>query len=94
MIIPGPIFAMLALIGLVAIFVFMVDWASGGGQRRRSALDILDERFAKGEIDRTEYEEKRKLIRERRDSDSPRAIASGQLPSEKTEARGQRREPR
>ncbi len=93
MIIAGPIFAMLALIGLVAIFVFMVDWASGGGQRRRrSALDILDERFAKGEIDRTEYEEKRKLIRERRDSDSPRAIA--RLPSEKTETRGQRREPR
>jgi len=87
MIVAGPIFGMLALIGLVAIFVWMVDWVSGGGQRRRSALDILDERFARGEIDRTEYEEKRKLIRARRDSDSPRAIASRQLPSEKSEAR-------
>lgn len=63
--IAGPIIALLALIGLVAIFVWIVDWASGGGERRRSALDILDERFAKGEIDRAEYEEKRKLIRDR-----------------------------
>jgi putative membrane protein len=60
--IAGPIIAVLALIGLVAIFVWMVDWAAGGRGRRRSALDILDERFARGEIDRTEYEEKRKII--------------------------------
>lgn len=87
MLVLGPIFAMLALIGLVAIFVWMVDRASGGGQFRRSALGILGERFAKGEIDRTEYEEKRKLIRSRRGSDSPRSIGSQQFPSEKNEAR-------
>jgi uncharacterized membrane protein len=58
----GPIFALLALIGFVAIFVWMVQWASGGGERRRSALDILDERLARGEIDKSEYEEMRKLI--------------------------------
>jgi putative membrane protein len=58
----GPIFALLALIGFVAIFVWMVQWASGGGERRRSALDILDERFVRGEIDKGEYEEMRKLI--------------------------------
>jgi len=66
MIVAGPIFAMLALIGLVAIFVWMVDRGSSGGQLRRSALDILGERLARGEIDRTEYEEKRKLILARR----------------------------
>jgi len=51
--IAASIFTMLGLIGLV----WMVDRASGGKQPRRTALDILDERFAKGEIDRTEYED-------------------------------------
>lgn len=34
----------------------------GGSGRGRAALDILDERFAKGEIDKAEFEEKRKLL--------------------------------
>jgi putative membrane protein len=36
-------------------------WCGGPG-RGRAALDILEERFAKGEIDKAEFEEKRKLI--------------------------------
>jgi putative membrane protein len=59
--IPGPFLALLALVGIVAIVVWIVQWASDY-RRSRTALDILDERFAKGEIDRAEYEEKRKLI--------------------------------
>jgi len=51
--IAASIFAMFGLIGLV----WMVDRATGGNQPSRTALDILDERFAKGEIDRTEYED-------------------------------------
>ena len=34
----------------------------GGHGRGRAALDILDERFAKGEIEKAEFEEKRKLL--------------------------------
>ena len=76
----GPIVAVLAIIGLMAIFVWLVRWATrghpflghgfrhggcpycGGPGRGRAALDILDERLAKGEIDKTEFEEKRKLL--------------------------------
>jgi putative membrane protein len=57
----GPLLVLLALIGVVAIVVWIVQWANDHG-RTRIALDILDERFARGEIDRAEYEEKRKLI--------------------------------
>jgi putative membrane protein len=59
--IAGPFVALLALIGVIAIIVWLVQWTSDY-RRSRTALDILDERFAKGEIDKTEYDEKRKLI--------------------------------
>jgi putative membrane protein len=78
----GPIFVVLAIIGMMVIFVWLVRWATrgypfyghgfhhvhggcpccGGHGRGRAALDILDERFAKGEIDKAEFEEKHKLL--------------------------------
>jgi putative membrane protein len=57
----GPFILLLALIGVIAVVVWIVQWA-GDSRRSRTALDILNERFARGEIDRAEYEEKRKLI--------------------------------
>jgi putative membrane protein len=59
--IAGPFVALLALVGVIAIVVWLVQWASDY-RRSRTALDILNERLARGEIDRDEYEEKRNLI--------------------------------
>ena len=53
---------MLIIFGrLAAIIVWVADWTSGTG-RSPTALDILNRRLARGEIDRAEYDEKRKLL--------------------------------
>jgi uncharacterized membrane protein len=57
----GLIITLIVFVGLAAIIVWVADWTSVG-ERRSTALDILNRRLARGEIDRTEYEEKRKLI--------------------------------
>ena len=63
------------VIFLVVAFVIVVPLIRGFGMgppwwhghnippaRPRAPLDILNERFARGEIDKAEYEEKRRLI--------------------------------
>lgn len=45
---------------LAAIIVWVAGYTSVG--RRATAIDVLNRRLAHGEIDRGEYEEKRKLI--------------------------------
>lgn len=54
----GPLFMLAVLALLVALVVALVRWF-GSGQTAppapRSARDILDERYARGEIDREEY---------------------------------------
>jgi len=54
------IIVLVIFVGLAAIIVWMADWTSGG--RRHTALAVLNRRLATGEIDRAEYDEKRKLI--------------------------------
>lgn len=59
----GPIF-MIALLALfVAAIVALVRWVGGssgdGAERVRTAREILDERYARGEIDREEYQRRR-----------------------------------
>ena len=56
----GLIILLIIFVGLAAIIVWVADWTSGG--RRYTALAVLNRRVASGEIDRAEYEEKRKLI--------------------------------
>jgi len=73
----GPFIMLLALVGLAALIVWLVrhfghepyhHWRGQGScprcgyGRLRGALDILEERFAKGEIGKDEFEEKRRLL--------------------------------
>lgn len=55
----GPIFMLLVLAGLVAGIVALVRAFAGdrpaSDPGRRNAREILDERYARGEIDREEY---------------------------------------
>jgi len=62
----GPFMMMLFLVVAVALVVFFVrktgDGRTTNDPSRKSPLDILKERFARGEIDQTEYEERRKVL--------------------------------
>jgi len=44
-----------------ALIVWLADWTSSA--RHFRALAVLNQRLVSGEIDQTEYEEKRKLIK-------------------------------
>ena len=64
----GPLFGIL-FIAAIAVAIVLVIRAIGGGVetgRSRSgsktALDILDERFARGEIDIQEYEDRKRVL--------------------------------
>ena len=67
----GPLFMILILAATVAAIVFLVRWLSGTQQGfwpatlappGRTPLDILKERFAKGEINKDEFEERRRVL--------------------------------
>jgi len=56
----------LVFLGLIVAGIVLVIRGSSEGASdragRRSALDILDDRFARGEIDREEYEERKRVL--------------------------------
>ena len=55
----GLIFWILVIIGLVLLIKYL--WESGGAKREQeSALEILKKRYARGEISKEEFEEKKK----------------------------------
>lgn len=55
--------------GLVVLFVLLVRWLRGGNSLRqepppRTPLEILQERFAKGQIDKHEIEESKRILKD------------------------------
>ena len=65
----GMIFGPIMMIGFITLTVLIIAWvlrAAGfgwqSGPTAESPLDILKRRFARGEIDRAEYEERKKLL--------------------------------
>jgi putative membrane protein len=67
----GPVMMILFIALIVAVVVLVVRWLGGAGGvggggaiRPRAALDILEERFARGEIDKEEFEARRQALRD------------------------------
>lgn len=66
----GPLFMILVLALVIAVAVLLVRWLAGGPWQGaashqlpgRTPLDILKERFARGEIDKAEFEERRRVL--------------------------------
>jgi putative membrane protein len=62
----GMIFGPIMMIGFVVLAVLIIAWLLRvfglGWQPGRSALDILKERFARGEINQAEYEDRKRLL--------------------------------
>ncbi len=59
----GMIGMMLLFVLIIVVIVAMVRWTSGSRPQSpphsKSALDVLEERYARGEIDKQEFEEKK-----------------------------------
>jgi len=67
----GPLLMILVLAVVIAAIVLAVRWLGGPWQGAgpphyppagRTPADILKERFARGEIDKDEFEERRRLL--------------------------------
>jgi len=67
----GFLMMVLVIAAIVVVVVLAIRWLGGPGQGgehraapRSNALDILKERFARGEIDAAEYRERRQALEE------------------------------
>lgn len=69
----GPLLMIVVLAAIIVLAVFLVRWLGGptqgtqpthGPGPERTPLDILKERFARGEIDKEEFEARRRVLGE------------------------------
>jgi putative membrane protein len=64
----GPVMMILFVALIVAVVVLVVRWLGGArggaGARPKAAQDIIEERFARGEIDKEEFEQRRQALRD------------------------------
>ncbi len=64
----GPIFMVLIVVGIIAGIIYLLGLSGATGPVSKShaahdrALAVLKERYAKGEIDSTEFTERKKLL--------------------------------
>lgn len=63
----GSLFMILVLAAVIAVGALFVRWVSGPWHGAlpppgRTALDILKERYARGEIEKDEFDERRRVI--------------------------------
>jgi len=65
----GPIIMIIWLVVLIVVAAAVIRWLQGGASPsfpfaagKKRALEILEERFAKGEIDKDEFQEKKRLL--------------------------------
>lgn len=66
----GPLFMVVTVAAVIFALIFLVRWLGGvpGGApfapTGKTAVDILKDRFARGEIDKAEFEERRRVLGE------------------------------
>ena len=64
----APVMMLLFFVILIAVVVLLVKWLWPGhtlghpGHNVKSAITILEERYARGEIDKEEFEEKKRAL--------------------------------
>ena len=66
----GPVFMLLFwggfIVGIVALFRWLAAESPRQQARDKTAVDIVQDRYARGEIDRQEYEQKMRDLEQRR----------------------------